>query len=112
MHFLNGIDVEIGKCRAAHFRVGGIDAVHGKDRSRAALAVDRELLGKIRRAVGVGHGAGGQQQQFAEVARIERQARNFRAGKMLAAAGLRRRFCSRGRDTKFLLLDGKLQSCG
>ena len=70
LHFLNGIDVEIGEGGAAEFRVGGVGAVDGEDGGDAALAVDGELLGEIGGAVGVGHGAGGEQKQFAEVALI------------------------------------------
>ena len=60
LHFLNGVDVEIGKRRAAHFRIGGVRSIHGKHSGGAALPVHRELLRKVRRAIRVGHGAGGQ----------------------------------------------------
>ena len=77
LHFLNRVHVEIGKRGAAQLRVRGVRAVDGEDRSDAALPVHRELLSEICRAVGVRHGARGQQQQFAEVALVQRQGRNF-----------------------------------
>ena len=67
--------------------IGRVDAVRREDGCDAALAVHRELLREIRRAVGVGHGAGGQQQQLAEVARLAAGS-TPPARKMLAAAGL------------------------
>ena len=89
-NLLHGIDIEIGEGRAAHFGIARIGAVHGKDCGGAALSVDGELLREIGGAVGVGHGAGRQQEQLAEVAFIERQLGNRFAGKLLATgAGLR-----------------------
>ena len=69
----HGIDIEVGERSAAHFGVARIRAIHGKYSRRAALAVNGELLGEIRGAVGIGHGAGGEQQQLAEIALVERQ---------------------------------------
>ena len=89
LHFLNGVHVEIGKSRAAQLRIGGVEPVEGEDGGSAALSIHRELRGKVGGAVGVGHGAGRQQQQLAEVARVQRQAGNLSAGKTFAAAGLR-----------------------
>ena len=60
--FLNGVDIEIGECRSAQFRVGGVEPVHGEDRGHTALAIHRELLREVRRAVGVRHGSGGEQE--------------------------------------------------
>ena len=78
----------------------------------AALAIHRELLSEICRAVGVGHGAGGQQQQLAEVALVQRQARDFFARKMFAAAAWEAtRFAAAG-DANDLPLGGKLQRGG
>ena len=77
--------------------IGGVETVQGEHGGGAALSVDRELLGEVGGAVGVGHGAGGQQQQLAEVARVQGKTRNFSAGKPLAAAGLRRRLLA-GRE--------------
>ena len=115
LHFLNGVDVEVGKSGAAHFRVGSVGAVHRKDGRRAPLAVDRKLLCKICRPVGVGHGAGRQKQQFAKVARVERQAGDFRAGKTLSAARLGCRNASfLNEDKPFLRtrqLQGGSESC-
>ncbi len=88
LHFLDGVHIEIGKSGAAHFRIGGVEPVQGKHGSGAALSIDRELLGEIGGAIGVGHGARCQQQQLAEVARVQRKTRNLSAGKMLPAAAL------------------------
>ena len=43
--------------------IADVGAVHGEGSLDAALAVDGELLGEVGGAVGVGHGAGGEQQQ-------------------------------------------------
>src|SRR5262249_27388010 len=88
LHFLDGVDVEIGESGTAHFRIGGVGAVEGEDGSSATLAVDRKLLREICRTVGVGHGSGGEEQKLAEVAFVKRNARNFLAGEAFAAAGL------------------------
>ena len=88
LHFLDGVDIEVGKSRAAHFRVGGVGSVECEDGRATALAVHGKLLRKIRGAVGVGHGARGEKQQLAEVARIQRQTGNFSGRKMFAATGL------------------------
>jgi len=57
---------------------------------RAALAVHRKLLRKVSRAVGVGHGPGGEQQKLTEVSRVQWQAGDLILRKMLPATGLRR----------------------
>jgi len=111
LHFLNGIDVEIGKRGAAQFRIAGVGCVHGKDRGHAALAIHGELLGKIGRAVRVGHSSRRQQQEFAEIALVQRQAGNFRARQMFAAAGLRRDAFVNDRQPR-LLRRRKLQRRG
>ena len=97
--FLHGIDVEIGEGGAAHLGIGAIGAIHGEDGRGAALAVHRELLREIRRAVGVRHGAGREQQQLAEVALVQRQRRDGLARELLAAGaslGGRRGLAPRG----------------
>ena len=78
LHFLNGVDVEIGKGGAAEFGIGGVRAVHCKNRGDAALAIYGELLREIGGAVGVRHGSGGEEQEFAEVAFVEGEAGDFR----------------------------------
>ena len=77
LHFLNGVNIEIGKRRAAHLRIGGVKPIDGKHGRRAALSIDRKLLSEIRGPVGVRHSPCRQQQQLAEVTRIERKARYF-----------------------------------
>ena len=89
LHFLDGIHVEVGKRGAAHFRVGGVEAVQGENSGGAALSVDRELLGKVGGSISVGHGAGGQQQKLAEVTGVQGKARNLSAGKAFSTTGLR-----------------------
>ena len=108
LHFLNCIDVEIGKRRAAHLGIGGVEAIRGENRGHAALPVHRKLLREICSAVGVGHRSRRQQQQLAEVARIEWQARYLRTGKVLASSALRRGLAARRNHTHFLSLRGKL----
>ena len=49
-----------GVRRQAH--VDDVGPVHGEGRFDAALAVDGKLLGEVGGPIGVGHGAGGQQQ--------------------------------------------------
>src|SRR6185369_7222626 len=88
LYFLDGIHVEIGKSGASKLRIGGVEPVEGKDGGGPALSIHRELRGKVGGAVGVGHGAGRQQQQLAEVARVQRQAGNLATGKMLPSAAL------------------------
>ncbi len=61
-NFLHGIHVEVGEGGAADFGIAAIGAVHGEDGGRATLAVHGELLGKVGGAVGVGHGAGGEEE--------------------------------------------------
>src|SRR6185312_1973999 len=84
-------------------RIGGVEAIQGEDGGGAALPVDRELLGKVSGAVGVGHSTSGQRSQLAEVARIQRKTGNFSAGKPLATAGLCRRLLADGQDADFRL---------
>jgi len=110
LYFLNRIHIEIGKRRPTHFGIGRIEAIHGKNSGRAPLAVYRKLLGEIGGAVRVGHRACRQQQQFAEVTRVQRQTGNFSAGKMLAPASLRRCLSAGGGDAQFLP-DGRRLEC-
>ena len=77
LHFLDGIDVEVGEGGAAQFGVGGVRSIDGKDGGGAALAVDGKLLSEIGGAVGVRHGAGSQEEELAKVAFIQRQAGHF-----------------------------------
>jgi hypothetical protein len=69
---------------------------------RAALTIHRELLREVGGAVGVGHGARRQQQQLAEVASVQRQARYFFGGKMLAPIGLRSGLGAGRKGSEFL----------
>ena len=87
MILFHRIHVEVGESGAAHLRVADVGAVHGEGCFHAALPVDGELRGEIGRAVGVGHGARGQQQKRAEVALVERQLADRLAGKLLAPGG-------------------------
>jgi len=84
LHLLNRIDVEVGEGRTAEFGIGGIRAVDCENRGDATLAVYRELLREIGSAVGIRHGSGGEEQQFAEVTLVEWEAGDFLTGKMLA----------------------------
>ena len=86
---LNRIDVEVGERGAAHFGVGGVDAVHGEHGGGAALSVDGELLGEIGGSVGVGLRAGGEQEQLAEIALVERQGSHLAAGEFRASGRFR-----------------------
>ena len=110
LHFLNGIHIEVGKCSAAEFRIGGIRSIHREDRRGAPLAVDGKLLCKIRRAVGVRHRAGRQQQELAKVAFIQRQAGHFTGGEMFAATGLGQSRILSNHDTKLLPLLRELKT--
>ena len=101
---LDGIDVEVGEGGTAHLGIADVGAVHGEGGFHAALAVDGELRGEVGGAVGVGHGAGGQQQQRAEVALVERQLADGLAGKLLAASG--------GLSFLFLLGNGEFAARG
>ena len=67
-----------------HLRIGGIEAVHGEDGGHAPLAVYRKLLSEVRRPIGIGHGTGRKQEQFAEVTGVQRQTGDFPAGKPLS----------------------------
>jgi hypothetical protein len=73
MDFFHRVDVEVRESGAAHFGVGRIGAIHGEYGGGASLAVHGELLGKVRGAVGIGHGAGGEEQKLAEIALVEGQ---------------------------------------
>ena len=89
----HGIHIEIRERSSAHFGIARIRAIHGEDRRGTALAVDRELLSEIGSTVGIGHGAGGEQQQRAEVALVQGQighgfARQFLSSRALAGLGL------------------------
>lgn len=84
---LDGIDVKIREGGATQFRIGSIEAVHGKHRGRAALPVHRKLLREVDRPVGVGHGPCGEQEQLAEVSLVQWQPGNLATGKLLAATG-------------------------
>ena len=96
LHFLDGVHVEVGEGGASDFRIGGVESIQGEYGGGAALAIDGKLLGEVGGAVGVGHGACGEQEQLAEVARIQRQAGNLSAGKALTATGLGRGFFAGG----------------
>ena len=87
LDLLDGVDVEVGEGRAAHLGIAGVGAVHGEGGLDAALAVDGELLGEVGGAVGVGHGAGGEQQELAEVALVQRDGADGLAGELLASGG-------------------------
>ncbi len=71
--FLDSIYVEIGEGGAADFGIADIGAIHGEDGLSATLAVDGELLGEVSGAIGVGHGAGGEQEKLAKIALVEGQ---------------------------------------
>src|SRR5216684_7061179 len=90
LHFLDGVDVEVGEGSAAELGVGGVPSVDGKDGGGATLAVDGELLREIGGAVRVRHGAGGEEKESAEVTFVEGQAGHFSGGETLAATGLGR----------------------
>ena len=70
LHFLDGIDVEVGKGSSAEFRIGRVRSVDGENSGGAALAVDGKLLREIGGAIGVRHGAGGKEEELAEIAFI------------------------------------------
>ncbi len=70
---------------AAHLGIADVCAVHGERGLNAALAVDGKLLGEVGGAVGVGHGAGGQQKKGAEIAPVQGQLAYRLAGKRFAA---------------------------
>src|SRR6266850_3248044 len=112
LHFLDGVDVEVGKGSAAKLGVRGVRSIDGKDGGGATLAVDGELLREIGSAVGVRHGAGGEEKKPAEVAFIEGQTGHFSGGETLAATGLgRNRVCSDD-NAEFLPLGRELKSGG
>ncbi|MEQ1352978.1 MAG: hypothetical protein ABLT11_03105, partial [Candidatus Acidiferrum sp.] len=81
----------------------------------AALAVYGELLGEICGTVGISHGSSGEEQEFAEVALVERETGDFRVRETLATGGLRSGL--RGglidyHNMKLLTLRGELQGSG
>ena len=86
--FLHRIHIEVGECGAAHLGIARIGAIHGEYRRGPALSIDRELLRKIRSAVGVGHGARGEEQQLAEIALVQGQLRNGFARQFFSAGAL------------------------
>jgi hypothetical protein len=88
--FFDRIDVEVREGGATHFGVARIGAIHGKNGSGAALAVDGELLCEIRGAVGVGHGAGGEEQELTEIALVKGQVGDGFAGQFFAAGAFGR----------------------
>jgi hypothetical protein len=67
LDLLQRVHVKVAERGATHFRVADVGSVHGKRGFDTALAIDGELLGEVGRSIGVGHGAGRQQQQLAEV---------------------------------------------
>src|SRR6266436_532161 len=112
LHFLDSVDVEVGKGSAAELGVGGVRSIDGEDGGGATLAIDGELLREIGRAVGVCHGAGGEEKKPAEVAFVEGQAGHFSGGETLAAAGLGRSQICSDDDAEFLAFGRKLKSGG
>src|SRR5437588_3358953 len=86
LDFLDGIHVKIREGRASHLGISRIEAIYCEDSRYSALPIDRKLLGEVSSAVGISHRAGRQQQQFAEVARIQREAGDLRTRKALAPA--------------------------
>lgn len=90
LNFLDSVYVEVGKRSPTHLGIGGVHAIHGKNGGRTTLPIDRKLLREIRGPVRVRHRAGGQQQELAEIARVERQTGNLGSGKTLTAARLRK----------------------
>src|SRR6266849_2689439 len=71
LHFLDSVDVEIGKGGAAELGVGGVRSIDGEDSGATTLTVDGELLREIGGAVGVRHGARSEEKESAEVAFVE-----------------------------------------
>jgi hypothetical protein len=112
LHFLDGIHVEVGKSSAAEFGIAGTGAISGEDSSDAALAVDGKLLGEVGGTVGVGHGAGGEEKKFAEVALVQREIRNLLAGEAQTAGGLGRSLARWGQQLQRLILRRKLEVGG
>ena len=94
LELLDRIDVEIRERAAAHLRIADVRAVHGEYRLHATLPIDRELLCEVGRPVCVGHRAGRQEQQRAEVAPVQRQGTHRLARQLLASA--RPRSAARG----------------
>ena len=90
LDLLNRVHIEVRESRSAHLRVRSVDAVRGKNRGRAALAVHGKLLGEIGGAIGVGHGAGGKQEELTEVALVKRKIGHRLAGQGLSTGRL---FC-------------------
>ena len=71
LNLLDRIHIEVRKCRATHLRIGRVSGIEREHCCCASLSVHCELLSKIGRTVCIRHGPGRQQQQLAEVARIE-----------------------------------------
>ena len=88
LNLLHCVHVEVAERGAAHLGVADVGPVHGKGRFDAALAVDGELLGEVGGPIGVGHGAGRQQQQLAEVTLVQRKLADGLAGEVNAAGSL------------------------
>ena len=62
LNLLDRVHVEVAEGRATHLGVADIRSVHGEGGFDTALTVDGELLGEVSSSVGVGHGAGRQEQ--------------------------------------------------
>ena len=88
LDFLDCIHVEIRERCAPHLGVRRIEAIHREDSRYSALPIHRELLGEVSSAICIRHRAGRQQQQFAEIAGIQRQAGDLRAREAFAPASL------------------------
>ncbi len=62
LNLLHRVHVEVGEGGAAHLGIADVSAVLGENGFDATLAVDGELRGEVGGAIGVGHGAGSEQQ--------------------------------------------------
>jgi hypothetical protein len=60
LHFLNRVDVEIGKRCSTHLRIRCVEAIHRENRCGAALTIHGKLLGEVGSAIGVGHRPSGE----------------------------------------------------
>jgi hypothetical protein len=69
---LNCVHVEIRKRAATHLGITDVGAIHREYSLYPALSIDGELLGEVRCPIHVRHGAGGQQQERAEIASVQR----------------------------------------
>jgi len=65
------VDVEVAEGGTAHLGIADVRTVHGKRCLNPALTVDGELLREVGSAIGIGHGAGSEQQQLAEISLIQ-----------------------------------------